>query len=194
MGRGLAGGYVNAGHQVILGSRSAQRAQNAALQIGGDVCGKPLQETVQDADLLVIAIPFSAVAGLVKEVSDQLSGKIVVDITNPFGGVPPGQVSGIEFNARGAASARWVAAYKTTFWKTLDTSRHAEGTRLDVFVCSDDLSAKQTVSELIEQTGFRAVDCGRLENARTLDLMVPLMLELDARHVNQSTSSWKFLD
>ena len=61
-------------------------------------------------------------------------------------------------------------------------------------VCSNDPSAKQTVMELIEQTGFRPVDCGGLENARTLDLMVPLMLELDNRYGADATSSWKFFN
>ena len=55
-------------------------------------------------------------------------------------------------------------------------------------------AAKRTVMQLIEETGFCAVDCGRLENARTLDLMVPLMIQLDQRYGGDASSSWKFLD
>ncbi len=119
--------------------------------------------------------------------------QIVVDITNPFGAVPPGKTSGIEENSEAAPMARWVAAYKTTFWKTLDRPVLAGGAKRDVLVCSDDDSAKRTVMQLIETTGFRPVNCGRLENARTLDLMVPLMIELDQRYSTDALSSWKFL-
>ena len=104
-----------------------------------------------------------------------------------------GQLAGIEHNSKAATSARWVAAYKTTFWKTLEEPRAPDGQPLDVFVCSEDQEAKRIVMELITETGFRAIDCGGNENARTLDLMVPLMIELDGRHQGDATTSWKFL-
>lgn len=63
-----------------------------------------------------------------------------------------------------------------------------------MLVCGDDEVAKHAVTQLIEQTGFRPVDCGALQNARTLDLMVPLMIELDRRYGRDAQSSWKFLD
>ncbi len=194
MGGGLARGYAKAGHQVFLGSRTPKRAQQAAMQVEGDLCGGSLGEAAQGSEIIVVAVPFGDAASTVGALSAALAGKVVVDITNPFGAVPPEQISGIEFNARAAGSARWVAAYKTTFWKTLDEPQLADGTKRDVLVCSDDRQAKQTVIALIEQTGFRAVDCGQLENARTLDLMVPLMIELDGRYQRHATSSWKFFD
>lgn len=61
-------------------------------------------------------------------------------------------------------------------------------------MCVDDAPAKRTVLDLISQTDFRAIDCGALQNARTLDLMVPLMIELDRRYGREAQSSWKFLD
>jgi predicted dinucleotide-binding enzyme len=102
-------------------------------------------------------------------------------------------MSGIEENAKAAPTARWVAAYKTNFWKTLNQPVFARRTKRDVLVCGDDDSAKRIVMQLIEETGFCAVDCGRLENARTLDLMVPLMIELDQRFAGDALSSWKFI-
>ena len=194
MGLGLARGYAKAGHQVFLGSRTPQRGKNAATQIEGEVQGGSLDEAARAAEIIFVAVPFRDAAATVRALAGALVGKIVVDITNPFGAVPPGQIAGIEVNAQAADGARWVAAYKTTFWKTLDEPQLADGSRRDVLVCSDDQQAKQTVIELIEETGFRAVDCGMLENARTLDLMVALMLELDNRYGTNATSSWKFCD
>ncbi len=142
----------------------------------------------------MLAIGFRDVARTLGAVQDALTRKIVIDITNPFGAVPPGETSGIEENSKAAPEATWVAAYKTTFWKTLDQPALAGGRNRDVLICSDDDSAKRTVMQLIEETGFRAVDCGRLENARTLDLMVPLMIELDECYGGDALSSWKFIN
>lgn len=190
----MARGYVQAGHKVILGSRSLKKAEDVAAGIGGDVCGGSLQSAAGEAEMIVLAVGFRDAAATVRSVQDALTGKIIVDITNPFGAVPPGETSGIEENSKAAPAARWVAAYKTTFWKTLDQPVFAGGIKRDVLVCSDDLAAKRTVMQLIEETGFRAVDCGRLENSRTLDLMVPLMIELDQRYCGDALSSWKYID
>ena len=192
MGRGLARGYAAAGHEVFLGSRSAQRARDAASESRAGVSGGSLAEAAESGELIVLAVPFGDAVATIEPLQDSLAGKIVIDITNPFGAVPPGQLAGIEKNCQAAASARWVAAYKTTFWKTLDEpSQH--GQVRDVFVNSQDAEAKAIVMDLITATGFRAIDCGGLENARTLDLMVPLMIELDSRYQADASSSWKFL-
>ncbi len=193
MGQGLARGFAAVGHEVFLGSRSLQRAADVASEMAGGVSGGSLADAAEFGELVVLAVPFGDAVETIAKIQESLAGKIVVDITNPFGAVPPGQVAGIEHNSQAATSARWVAAYKTTFWKTLDEPRGLDGRALDVFVCSLDAEAKAVVMELITATGFRAVDCGGFENARTLDLMVPLMIELDGRHQTDARSSWKFL-
>ena len=86
-----------------------------------------------------------------------------------------------------------MAAYKTNFWKTLESPVNPDGLIHDVFVSAEDADAKQVVMELIDATGFRPIDCAGFENARTLDLMVPLMIDLDSRHQMDACSSWKFL-
>ena len=164
------------------------------MQVEGNLRGGSLDEAAQESEIIVVATPFCDAANTAGALSAALAGKLVVDITNPFGAVPPGQISGIEFNARAAGSARWVAAYKTNCWKTLDEPQLMDGSRRDVLVCGDDHLANQTVIELIEQAGFRAVDCGQLTNARTLDLMVSLMIQLDDRYQCHTTSSWKFFN
>jgi hypothetical protein len=152
------------------------------------------EDAVRESEIVVLAVPFGNAVDTVRPLADLLAGKIVVDITNPFGAVSPGHIAGIEHNAKSAPDARWVAAYKTNFWKTLDQPVSADGHKRDVLVCAADEQAKRTVMQLIEQTAFRAVDCGGLENARTVDLMVPLMIELDSRYGRDSLSSWRFLD
>ncbi len=192
MGRGLGRGYAAAGHEVFLGSRSAQRARDVASEIGSGASGGSLAEAAGFGEVVVLAVPFGDAVATVEPLQDSLAGTIIIDITNPFGALPPGQVAGIENNSKAATSARWVAAYKTTFWKTLADAAQNDQV-LDVFVSSQDSQAKAIVMELIATTGFRAIDCGGNENARTLDLMVPLMIELDSRYQTDARSSWKFL-
>ncbi len=198
MGNGLARVYAKAGHEVCLGSRHARRADKQAVTIKAEfpeanVRGTDLKSAAADAELILLSVPFQDVAKLVADLCDLLEGKIIVDITNPFGAVPVGQVSGVEHNANALGRpARWVAAYKTNFWKTLSEPSDASGVQRDVFICTDDDDARRVVSQLVEATGMHPVDCGSLENARTLDPMVPLMLELDRRYAGHSTSSWKF--
>ncbi|MEE3370580.1 MAG: NAD(P)-binding domain-containing protein, partial [Planctomycetota bacterium] len=155
--------------------------------------GGSLFEAARDSDLLVIAVPFGVAEETVRSLADVLADKIVVDITNPFGAITPGRISAVEVHANAVPSARWVAAYKTTFWKTLDQPTNSADVTRDVLVCSDDRQAGKAVMDLIASTGFRPVDCGSLENARAVDLMVPLMLELDERYQCECASGWNFL-
>lgn len=193
MGRGLAESYARRGHDICLGSRSPGQARTVASEIEGEVRGGSLLETARDSDLLVVAVPFGVAEETVRSLAEVLADKIVVDITNPFGAITPGRIAAVEVHASAVPSARWVAAYKTTFWKTLGQPTDSAGVTRDVLVCSDDRPAGQTVMDLIASTGFRPIDCGCLENARAVDLMVPLMLELDERYQCECTSGWNFL-
>ena len=193
MGRGLAASYARRGHAICLGSRSADQARTVASGIEGEVRGGSLVDAARDSDLLVLAVPFGAAEETVRTLADVLADTIVVDITNPFGAITPGRVAAVEVHANAVPTARWVAAYKTTFWKTLDQPVNSAGVTRDVLVCCDDRQAGKTVMDLIASTGFHPVDCGSLENARVVDLMVPLMLELDERYHCECASGWNFL-
>ncbi|MFN3421262.1 MAG: NADPH-dependent F420 reductase [Armatimonadota bacterium] len=198
MGRGLAKAWAKAGHEVIIGSRDIQRAQQLAQQLaeetGGTVRGSSLQLAARDSDVVVLSLPYNVCAQWLQQLKDELRGKIIVDITNPFGAVK-GESSGIEENAKAlGVPARWVAAFKTNFWTTLEQPVNKDGIVRDCFYCGDDQDAKRIVAELIEQVGYRPVDCGGLKAARVLDLMVPLMIELDRRFGSKAQCSWKLLD
>lgn len=197
MGSGLARSFAAIGRKVVLGSRDAARAQSKAAEI---------QEQYPDVSLtagdyhtaaglgkiIVLAVPFAEGAGVLAGLGEHLADKIIVDITNPFGAVPP-DTSGAEVHARLLpSSTRLVAAWKTNFWKLLDPKARA-GAVHDCFLCGDDEVSRHLVARLITETGFRPVDCGQLANARVLDAMVPLMIELDGRYHRGFISGWKLL-
>ncbi|GBC98397.1 hypothetical protein HRbin17_00909 [bacterium HR17] len=199
MGRGLAKAWAKAGHEIILGSRDPDRARRIAATIAqetsGQVRGADLETAARDGEVVVLSLPYRACADWLQRLRDALRGKIIVDITNPFAAVPAGQTSGVEENAKAlGVPARWVAAFKTNFWTTLDQPLNKDGIVRDCFYCGDDRDAKKVVAELIAQVGYRPVDCGDLTAARTLDLMVPLMIDLDRRFGGNAQCSWKLLD
>ncbi len=87
-----------------------------------------------------------------------------------------------------------MAAFKDNFWGTLLEPTDPSGIVRDVHFAGDDEADKEIVSGLIEDLGFQPLDCGPLKNARALDSMVPLMIELDRRYAGgKGQSSWKFL-
>ncbi len=198
MGRGLAKAWAKAGHEIIIGSRDPDRANRLAQQLaqetGGKVWGSDLPTAARDGEIIILSLPYRTCADWLKRLQNELRGKIIVDIANPFGATE-GQTSGVEANAKAlGVPARWVAAFKTNFWTTLEQPVNKDGIVRDCLYCGDDRYAKGIVARLIEQVGYRPVDCGDLKAARVLDLMVPLMIELDRRSGGKAQCSWKLLD
>ncbi len=199
MGRGLSKCWAKVGHMIFVGSRAPDRAvavaEEIAKETGGSVSGCDLRTCAREGEVVVLSIPFRACSALLPTFQEELKGKVIIDITNPFGAVKEGQSSGVEENAAAlGVPARWVVAFKTNFWATLDQPVNKDGIVRDCFYCGDDSGAKEITAELIRQVGYRPVDCGPLTSARVLDLMVPLMIELDRRMNGSAQSSWKLLD
>lgn len=197
MGSGLARCFARAGRVVLLGSRDIERAHSMAAQIRGEIPGAHVEGTdypgaAHGAEIVIPAVPFSQGADVLRRLAAELTGKIVVDITNPFGAVSP-DTSGAETHAALLPAGTFlVAAWKTNFWTLLDPQARDTGVVYDVFLCGDDEAAKKRVAVLIEETGFRPVDCGKLAAARVLDGMVPLLIEMDTRFGHDHRSAWKF--
>lgn len=125
-------------------------------------------------EVVVLAVPYPAVAEVVNRVGDQLTGRIVVDITNPvdfatFDSLvtPPGS-SAAEEIARLLPRARVVKAFNTTLAATLVTG-DVGGHPLDVFIASDDADAAKTLRALVESGGLRPIEVGPLRRARELE-------------------------
>ena len=194
MALSLGRGWHRAGHQVLLGSRNPQgRARDDTMLEGLQV--STIVEALDAHDVAVIALPFTAVEGFAREHARLLRGRVVVDISNPFGNLPDNRVAGAEITTAAIGSgARVVAAFKDNFWDTLLQPVDGTGLVRDVHFAGDDEEAKLLVTRLVEDLGFHPVDCGPLKNARVLDVMVPLLAELDARHAGGGRrSSWKLL-
>jgi 8-hydroxy-5-deazaflavin:NADPH oxidoreductase len=184
VGKALAGSFTRAGHDVTLSATSQESAQAAASQSGGQAAASNRQ-AVGSAEVVVLAVPYPAVDGLLADVGDALAGKVVVDVTNRLDPADPGSTmdgtSAAEQIQARAPEARVVKAFNTAF-----ASRQAdpvvEGVALDAFIAGDDDRAKQAVAELAGSIGFRPIDAGPLVMARALEAMALLNITLQLRN------------
>jgi NADPH-dependent F420 reductase len=182
VGGGLAAAATQAGHDVVVSASEPSSAQATAAQTGASAAGSNV-EAVSSADVVVLAVPHGAVAGLMSELGDALTGKIVVDATNPlndtYSDLTTLGVSAAEQLQQSLPGATVVKALNTVF-----ASRYAapteDGQPLDAFLAADDEQAKATVSALAESLGFRPVDVGGLRMARTLEELAFANISLNA--------------
>jgi NADPH-dependent F420 reductase len=200
-GFGLALRWARAGESVIIGSRDAGRAREAAARIlvavGGSakVSGEENVAACAATDLLMLTIPFEGHCGLLKQIRPAIRpGSIVIDTTVPLAASVGGRVTrtlGIWEGSAAQQAAELVpqgvsvvAAFHNTSADILNSDAPVD---CDVIVCSDDAAAAQTVRTLAAKIlGVRAIDGGKLENARILEQITALLIGLNIRHKGHS--------
>ncbi|MGH9556458.1 MAG: NADPH-dependent F420 reductase, partial [Terriglobales bacterium] len=164
-GRGLALRWARAGESLIIGSRDAGRAQNAAAEIAraagapGRVTGMANADAVAATDLVVLTVPFSGHAEILKQLKPALRpGTILIDATVPLaasvGGRPTRTLGVWQGSAAEQAAelvpegVKVVAAFQNVSHEALEGAGPVD---CDVIVCSDDAAARQTVRELADK-------------------------------------------
>jgi NADPH-dependent F420 reductase len=196
-GFGLALRFAAAGETVIIGSRNAERAQDAAARIRqklGDsakVSGEENSAACAASGLLVLTIPFEGHANVLKQLKPAMKpGTILIDATVPLAASVGGRASRTLGVWQGSAAQQAaelapkdvsvVAAFQNISAEIL----HSDGpVECDVIVCSDDSAAAQVVRALAEKIpGVRAVDGGKLENARILEQITALLIGINIRY------------
>ncbi len=200
-GFGLALRWAQAGETVIIGSRDAKRAQDAADKIkqrvgaSAKISGSENIAACGAADLIVLTIPFEGHATLLKQVKGAIQpGSILIDATVPLAASVGGRATRTLGVWQGSAAQQAaelvpkgvsvVAAFQNLGAELLN----AEGpVDCDVIVCGDDPDANQVVRGLaIKIPGVRAIDGGKLENARILEQITALLIGLNIRHKGHS--------
>ena len=195
-GFGLALRWARASESVIIGSRDAGRAREAAAKIqatlGGNanISGEENIAACGVADLLVLTIPFEGHCPLLKQIRTAIRpGSIVIDTTVPLAASVGGRATrtlGIWEGSAAQQAAELVpqgvsvvAAFHNTSAEVLNGDAIVD---CDVIVCSDDPAALKTVRTLAGKIpGVRAIDGGKLENARILEQITPLLIGLNIR-------------
>ena len=136
-------------------------------------------------EIVVLAVPYPAVAEILAQRGDQLAGKVVVDITNPVDFetfdslVVPADSSATAVIAAGLPQSRVVKAFNTTFAATLSSGKVGDETTT-VLIAGDDADAKSLLAGIVTAGGLRAVDAGSLRRARELEALGYLQITLAA--------------
>lgn len=191
-GSGLAYRWAAAGHQVVLGSRDGARAQAAAAELntllGADkVRGTDNRTAAAGCEVAVLTVPYSAQRATALGVSEQLKGKVLIDVTVPL--VPP-KVSVVQLPEGGSAVAalqkelgehvRVVSAFQNISAHHLKDRDYKID--CDVLVCSDDPKAADVAIQLARDANLRAWYAGVLANSVVLEAMTSVLIGINRRH------------
>jgi 8-hydroxy-5-deazaflavin:NADPH oxidoreductase len=182
VGRALARGYLQNGHDVRIGTRQGQVEE---LPVG------PAREVAAEAELVVLAVRGTSAVELVSSLAGEVDGKVLVDATNPldFSSGAPRMFVGTtdslgEQVQRAAPGARVVKAYNTV-GNPLMVDPDLPGGPPTMFVAGNDSEAKATVGDLLRTTGWDVADLGGIEASRWLEAMCMTWVAYGAR-----TGTW----
>ncbi len=198
VGNTLGKGWAAKGHQIIYGVRNPgdAKAEDVVQAAGGKARAATVKDAASAADVVVLAIPWGAVREVIKQTGD-LTGKIVIDATNPLrpdlsGLVLGHNTSAGEEVARWAAGAKVVKAFNTTGAQNMANPQFG-GQSASMFLCGDDAAAKKVVATLAEALGFEPVDAGPLTQARHLEPLAMLWITMAYAHGHGPNIAFKLL-
>jgi len=169
MAAAIGGRVARAGHTVEVMSRDHTRGEALAAQIGhGAIAGTYGQRP--RGEVVIVAVLYAGAVDAVTQFGDALSGKTIVDITNPFNA----DVSGLATGPGDSVAHRIAAvlpedAHVVKAFNTIYGGAISSGTGVDAFFAGDDSQAKARLAELLNSLGMRAVDAGGLEMAHALE-------------------------
>jgi NADPH-dependent F420 reductase len=173
-------------HVTIIGNGNMGKAISQIVNAGGstvEVFGRSDADKPVTGDIVVLAVPYPAVADVVAKRADQFAGRIVVDITNPLNFetfdelVVPADGSAAADIAATLPDSRVVKAFNTNFAATL-VAGQVGSVPTTVLIAGDDADAKALLAGVVSAGGLRAVDAGSLRRARELEALGFLQLTL----------------
>lgn len=195
-GPGLALRWALAGEEVIIGSRSQERAEKVAAELNAEL-GQPLIQGMENpraaeaAEVVVLTVPYAAHVSTLESVKAQVQGKIFIDVSVPLDPdnprrmkMPPAGSATEEAQAFFGPQTKVVAAFQNVSSHLLRDPHHAID--CDVLVCGDDAEAKKAVMGLVAKMGLRAYDVGPAESARVVEGLTSLLIRLNIRHKSKS--------
>lgn len=191
-GKGLAYRWAKAGYQVLIGSRYSEKAVTAASEImellegESSVVGTTNQEAAQQADIVVVTVPYSGHREMLESVKDALSGKLVIDTTVPL--VPP-KTRKVQMPAAGSAaqeakqilgdSVEVVAAFQNVSYEHLLGDEEVE---CDVLVTGSSKKAREEALRLVEAAGLIGWDAGPIENSVVVEGLTSVLININKQY------------
>lgn len=198
-GLGLAMRFVKSGEHVLVGSRDVKKAENAVNIIKNMVHNDDLsnvsamtnEDAATNGDIVILTVPLQAQMVTLKSIKDHLDGRILVDATVPLEGCIGGKPTRFVDLWEGSAAERSQAflgdeAIVVSAFNNISAASLTnidENVECDCLVSGDDKNANSEVMALAEKIpGVRAIECGTLENARIVEKITPLLINLNIRN------------
>lgn len=190
LGGGLAWRYARAGYEVVIGSRTSDKAVGAAEAIaagtGAAVTGHDNRAAAEAGTFVLVAVPFANQVDTLRQIAGAVRGKIVVDTTVPL--VPP-KVARVQLPQEGSAAAiaadvlgpdvRLVTAFHNVSAEKL---RGTGEIACDVLVFGDDVAAREAAVETIARIGLRGVHGGPLANSAAAEALTSVLIVINRRY------------
>lgn len=181
MGSAVGKRLAGAGYEIIYGSREPQLNMGKFADYG-NISVFSYQDACRQCDVAIVAVPWAHTLPLLLSQRENLEGKVVVDLTNPLSAdishlVVPAMSSAAELIAGVLEKSVIVKAFNGITADNFSTPNFS-GETAQVFFCGDVAEAKEIARELINACGYQAEDCGALSNARYLEAMAMLWLQL----------------
>jgi 8-hydroxy-5-deazaflavin:NADPH oxidoreductase len=191
-GKGLAYRLAKAGYRILIGSRIEDRAKAAALELLDRLSGKAFIEgtnnmrAIQSADVVILAVPYSAHRETLISLKNVLTGKLLVDITVPL--VPP-NVTRVQLPATGSAAqeareilgddAPIASAFQNISYEHLMSD---EPTECDVLVTGTSKDTRAEALKLVEAAGIKGWDAGPLDNSVVAEAMTSVLIYINKQY------------
>ncbi len=188
-GAGLAMRWALNGYRVIIGSRSAEKAVTRAAEMNEELDGEYItgmsnEAAAQEANLIVLSVPYTAHQPTLESVKEYCSGKIVVDLTVPLQppavmevNLPAGQSAALEAQEILGDDVTVIAAFQNV--SSVKLKKLDQPVDCDVLVCGEDVAAKQEIIQLVKAAGMRGIDAGPLKNAIAVESLTPVLLYIN---------------
>jgi NADPH-dependent F420 reductase len=191
-GKGLAYRWAKAGYRVLIGSRASERAVKAASEIiellegSSSVVGTTNRDAAEQADIVVLTVPYAAHRETLEELKDALQGKLLVDVTVPL--VPP-KLSKVQMPSAGSAAqeARQIVGDDVEVAAAFQNVSHEhllgeEEIECDVLVTGTSKKARTEVLTLVEAAGLIGWDAGPIENSVVVEGLTSVLININKRY------------
>lgn len=178
VGKALAKGFLKYGYQVVIGSDHAEKLaefkkENPQMETA------TFEQAAQSGDIVVLCVKGTVAEKIIEKVKKHLSGKTVIDTTNPIADAPPQNgvlkfftsldESLMERLQKIAPDAQFVKAFNSVGSGLMINPDFRNNTKPTMFICGNNDDAKKKVYEILERFGFETEDMGKAESARAIE-------------------------
>jgi len=184
VGKALAKGFLKYGYNTTIASRSADKQKTLISEIGGNIKATDFKETAINSNIIVLAVKGSTARNAIEQCGvENLSGKIIIDATNPIADAPPVNgvlkyFSSLEYSLmedlqKMVPKAHFVKAF-CSVGSAFMVDPDFGGIKPSMFICGNNENAKQEVSTILLKFGWEVEDMGMAESARAIEPLAML--------------------